>query len=207
MCVHMCYMCVVCARVLCVCCVCVRTCVCVCATSSLSIICWWTLRLFLLAVVNNAAMNTEIYVLFQISGFFFFFFQIYTQNGISGSAGTSIFSFWGIYYFQLKKKTPCLHSHGFKTLMESRADINEDHRSWYTSVTQHLLYPQTEPGTVFSRFFFFFLNVLRVNRVKNTCTQTILILTLWLKQSMLCYKGPRGHGTLVQLTEYTCMLS
>ena len=47
-----------------------------------------------LAVVNSASVNTEVYVLFQISGFlFFFFFQIYTQSGISGSYGSSIFSF------------------------------------------------------------------------------------------------------------------
>ena len=144
---------------------------------------------------------------FKLVGSFFFFFQIYTQNGISGSAGTSIFSFWGLYYFQLKKK---------KHLVSILMDL----KLWWKAGL--ILTKTTEAGTLlwlsisptprqsqaqYLADFFLFLNVLRVNQFKNTCTQTILILTLWLKQSMLCYKGPRGHGTLVQLTEYTCMLS
>ena len=47
-----------------------------------------------LAVVNNAAMNTEIYVLFQITGVCLFVcFQKYTQSGISASDRSYIFSF------------------------------------------------------------------------------------------------------------------
>ena len=40
---------------------------CICTTSSLSILCWWTFRwLPVLAVVNSAAMNIRVHVYFQI---------------------------------------------------------------------------------------------------------------------------------------------
>ena len=58
-------------------------------------ICWRTLRLFpYLATVNNAAINTEVHVSFQISAFIFFGYI--PRSRITGSCGSSIFQFvWG----------------------------------------------------------------------------------------------------------------
>ena len=46
----------------------------------------------ILAIVNNAAMNTEVHVTFQISVFCFFRFLL--RSEIAGSYGSSIFLFF-----------------------------------------------------------------------------------------------------------------
>ena len=49
---------------------------------------------FVLAIINNAAMKIEVCISFQSSTFSFFGDR--TRNGIAGSDGSSIFSFWRI---------------------------------------------------------------------------------------------------------------
>ena len=51
-------------------------------------ICWWTFRL-LLCIVNSAAVNVGVYVLFQIR----VFSSYMSRNGIAGSYGNCIFNF------------------------------------------------------------------------------------------------------------------
>ena len=51
---------------------------------------WWTFRLFpILAIVNNAAVNTGVHVSFQTM----FFSGYMPRSGIAGSYGNSVFSF------------------------------------------------------------------------------------------------------------------
>ena len=142
---------------------------------------------------------------FKLVGSFFFFSRYIPRVGFLGHLVLLFLVFEEYTIFSLKKR------HLVSILM--------DLRLWWKA--ELILTKTTEAGTLLWLSIsptprqsqaqysadFFFLNVLRVDQFKNTCTQTILTLTLWLKQSMLCYKGPRGHGTLVQLTEYTCMLS
>ena len=47
----------------------------------------------ILAIVNNAAVNIEMHVFFQITDFIFFGYV--PRSGIAGSYGSFIFSFWG----------------------------------------------------------------------------------------------------------------
>ena len=47
----------------------------------------------ILPIVNNAAMNSEVYVSFQISVFLFFFFQIYNRSEIARSHGSQFLGF------------------------------------------------------------------------------------------------------------------
>ena len=79
--------------------VCVCVCVCVCIFLYISsshllypFICWWTFRLLpYLAIVNNAVMNIEVRIYFQISVVVFFCYI--PRSRIAGSYNNSIFSF------------------------------------------------------------------------------------------------------------------
>ena len=94
-----------------------------------------------LAVVNSASVNTEVYVLFQISGFLFFFFRYIPRVEFLGHMVVLFLVFEKYTIFNLNKKTLIVCILMDLRLVESRDDIKEDHRSWYTSVTQHLTYP------------------------------------------------------------------
>ena len=91
--VHACVICVCCVHCVCTCCVCTRVvythvvcgvggCVCACHIFFVHHLLMNTEVVSVLAVVNNAAMNTEIYVLFQITGVCLFvclFSEIYPE--------------------------------------------------------------------------------------------------------------------------------
>ena len=97
---YVCVVCIVCARVVCAHVLCTRMLyvvwggVCACHIFFVHHLLMNTEVVSVLAVVNNAAMNTAIYVLFQITGVCLFVcFQKYTQSGISASDRSYIFSF------------------------------------------------------------------------------------------------------------------